>query len=235
MRFIGWDLTDPYARERRMVDVARVDLGGRVSFGCLRWPPLTAEGVLAPEALVETFPVAADDVVVVDGPQALARPGALVREAERRLRAPGRTPDVLPAPGRPFSGFVRGSVLLFAALHARARLPMLDVDTPAVEHARLFEAFPGALWRRLVGRGLAKKDSREGRAQRRQALETHGLSFPPGVLPTHDQLDAAGCAWLGWLTRTAPERVTAVGDPLTVDARGWLREGRILHLGLDAS
>lgn len=35
---------------------------------------------------------------------------------------------------------------------------------------------------------------------------------------------------LGWLTRTAPERVHAVGLPLWMDAEGWLREGRILDI-----
>jgi hypothetical protein len=42
--------------------------------------------------------------------------------------------------------------------------------------------------------------------------------------------DAALCAWLGWLTRTAPERVHPVGLPLWRDAEGWLREGRILDI-----
>jgi len=234
LRFIGWDLTDPHARTPRAVDEARLDLGGRVAFDQRRWPGPTVDGGLAPEALVAAFPVGARDVVVVDGPHALARPGARVRESERLSRAPGRTPDELPAPGRPFSGFLRGSVLLFAALRARGGLPLLDVDAATVGEARLFEAFPGAVWRRLgAPRRGARKASREGREWRREALEAQGLTFPAGVLPTHDQLDAAACAWLGWLTRTAPWRVTAVGAPLTVDARGWLREGRILHL--DAS
>lgn len=77
-----------------------------------------------------------------------------------------------------------------------------------------------------------KKASREGRVRRRELLEVAGLRFPEGELPTHDQLDAALCAWLGWLTRTAPERVQAVGMPLWVDSTGWLREGRILDVRL---
>ncbi|MFP2928808.1 DUF429 domain-containing protein [Pyxidicoccus sp. 3LG] len=231
MRFLGWDLTDPYARRCRAVDVAEVDARGRVRFSELRWPAPSREGGFESGVLGAAFPVGPEDVLVVDGPQALARPGATVREAERLLRAPGRTPDVLPpVSGRPFTGFVRGSVLLFAALRARSGLPMLDVDAGTLGEARLFEAFPGATWRALAVEKLGVKASREGRERRRAVLEAQGLHFPAGELPTHDQLDAALCAWLGWLTRKAPERVAAVGAPLTVDAAGWLREGRILDL-----
>ncbi|WP_395853115.1 hypothetical protein [Cystobacter fuscus] len=77
---------------------------------------------------------------------------------------------------------------------------------------------------------LGKKSSPEGRAARRERLEAAGLSFAGSRLPTHDELDAALCAWLGWLTRTTPERVHAVGLPLWRDAEGWLREGRILDV-----
>ncbi|WNG40108.1 DUF429 domain-containing protein [Archangium violaceum] len=231
MRFVGWDLTDPYSRACRPVDIAEVDTRGQVRFSEAHWPARPSrEGDFDPAHLAAAFPVGAEDVLVVDGPQALARPGASVREAERLLRAPGRTPDVLPEPGRPFSGFVRGSVLLFAGLRVRGGWPLLDVDTSELGKARLFEAFPGATWRALAVEKLGAKASREGRERRRAALEARGLRFPARELPTHDQLDAALCAWLGWLTRRAPEQVVAVGAPLTVDAHGWLREGRILDL-----
>lgn len=232
VRFVGWDLTDPYSRACRPVDIAEVDPGGRVRFKEARWPARPSRGGdFDPVALASVFPVSGGEVIVVDGPQALARPGATVREAERLLRAPGRTPDVLPVLGRPFSGFVRGSVLLFAGLRARGAWPMLDVDTAVVRDARLFEAFPGATWRALAVEKLGAKASREGRERRMAVLEARGLRFPRGELPTHDQLDAALCAWLGWMTRKAPEQVVAVGAPLTVDAHGWLREGRILDWG----
>ncbi|MET0401886.1 MAG: DUF429 domain-containing protein [Cystobacter sp.] len=227
MRFLGWDLSDPFARRPRAVDVALVDEGGRVVFEQWPWPAPDGEGRLDPEALVAAFPVDPSDVVVVDGPQALARPGARVREAERLLRAPGRTPDVLPLPGAPFSGFVRGAVLLFAALSRRG-LPLLDLETPHLGDARLFEAFPGATWRQWGVEKLGRKTTPEGRAARRERLEAVGLRFPDAVLPSHDALDAALCAWLGWRTRSAPERLLAVGTPLWKDAEGWLREGRIL-------
>ncbi len=230
MRFVGWDLSDPFSRRPRPVDVAVVDARGGVRFEERRWPAPDRSGRFDAGALAAAFPVGGEDVVVVDGPQALARVGASVREGERLLRAPGRTPDVLPEPGAPFRGFVRGSVLLFAALRSAGRLKLLDVEAARVEEAGLFEAFPGATWRRLAVEKLGKKASPEGRARRRELLEAAGLRFPVGELPTHDQLDAALCAWLGWLTRTEPERVYAVGLPLWVDPTGWLREGRILDL-----
>ena len=230
VRFLGWDLTDPFARRPRAVDVAVVDLHGRVEFEKLRWPAPDGEGRLDAQALVTAFPVGGSDVVVVDGPQALARPGAPVRESERLLRAPGRTPDVLPVAGGPFRGFVRGSVLLFAALHRLGGLELLDLETPDLGRARLFEAFPGATWRQMRGKTWGKKASPEGRAARRDCLEAEGLRFPGAGLPTHDELDAALCAWLGWLTRLAPERVHAVGQPPWKDGEGWLREGRMLDL-----
>ncbi|MBM7113042.1 DUF429 domain-containing protein [Archangium primigenium] len=231
MRFLGWDLSDPFARRPRAVDVAVVEEDGRVAFEQWAWPALDAARHLTPQALLAACPVGPTDVVVVDGPQALARPGAQVREAERLLRAPGRTPDTLPVPGAPFSGFVRGGVLLFAALHQGSGLPLLDLDTPHPHEARLFEAFPGATWRQLGGKALGKKTTPEGRTARRARLEAEGLRFSGTGLPTHDALDAALCAWLGWRTRSAPERVHAVGTPLWKDAEGWLREGRILHAG----
>ncbi len=232
MRFLGLDLTDPFSRHPRPVDVAEVDARGLVRFSEVSWPSVQPGGWLSGEALCAAFPVGPEDVCVVDGPHALARPGARVREAERLLRAPGRTPDVLPEPGPPFHGFMRGSVLLFAALRAThgGALPLLDVDTPDVRHARLFEAFPGATWRTLAVDKLGAKASPEGRARRKALLEAEGLRFPSGALPTHDALDAALCAWLGWLTRSAPERVRAVGTPAWVNSEGWLREGRILDL-----
>jgi hypothetical protein len=230
VRFLGWDLSDPFARSPRPVDVAVLEPRGPVRFEAWPWPPVEAPGALGREALAAAFPVGPEDVVVVDGPQALARPGARVREAERLLRAPGRTPDGLPLPGGPFQGFVRGSVLLFAALRGPGAPPLLDVDAPEPGQARLFEAFPGATWRRMAVEKLGRKGSPGGRAQRQALLEAEGLRFARGVLPTHDQLDAALCAWLGRLTRKAPERLHAVGDPLWVDEAGTLREGRILDL-----
>lgn len=231
MRFLGWDLSDPFARRPRPVDVAVLEATGPVRFEAWPWPPVDAHGGLGLEALVAAFPVGPEELVVVDGPQALAQPGARVREAERLLRAPGRTPDVLPLPGGPFQGFVRGSVLLFAALcRGQGRPPLLDVDAPEPGQARLFEAFPGATWRRMAVEKLGRKGSPGGRAQRQALLEAEGLRFAPGARPTHDQLDAALCAWLGRLTRSAPERLHAVGLPLWRDAAGALREGRILDV-----
>ncbi|GMU10700.1 DUF429 domain-containing protein [Corallococcus caeni] len=230
LRFVGWDLTDPFARAPRPVDEAVVDGDGRVRFSQRVWPAPRPGHGLDPEALAEAFALQPGDVGVVDGPQALANPGERVRDAERKLRAPGRTPDALPLPGAPFAGFVRGSVLLFAALRAHARVPMLDLDTPALSHARLFEAFPGATWRALAVEKLGAKASPEGRARRQALLESAGLRFSDAGTCTHDQLDAALCAWLAWRTRTRPREVTAVGLPLTQDADGTLREGRILDL-----
>ena len=106
MRFIGLDLTDPYARRPRCIDVALVDEQGNCEFSTL---PGTMTGVSG-SAFLE--PISArpnsGDVLIIDGPLGLAEAGKGLRQCERTLATPGKTPDVLPTPGtKPFAGFVR--------------------------------------------------------------------------------------------------------------------------------
>ncbi len=61
---------------------------------------------------------------------------------------------------------------------------------------------------------------------RRRMLEREGLVFPRS-LPTHDQLDAALCAFLGLLWLSKSDRLRHVGEAPRRLA-GWLCEGRIV-------
>jgi len=183
---------------------------------------------LGAEPLSKPIAAAGRSVLVVDAPQALAAPGRAVRECEVALRAPGRTPDVLPVPGPPFAGFIRGGILFFEWLRLRTGARLADLDAVATDDASLFEAFPGAAWTVLDPR-LPAKSSLSGRRRRLELLRDLGLRFPRG-LPSHDQLDAALCAYLGWLARNAPSRVALTGLPVWEDPSGVLREGRILTL-----
>jgi predicted nuclease with RNAse H fold len=167
-------------------------------------------------------------VVAVDGPQGLAAPGRTVRVAERELRCAGKTPDVLPEPGSaPFAGFLRGSVLLFAALRARG----LGVfgEAPA-DRAVLLEVYPADLWKKWAGHALPKKQTAEGRRARWDLLRGQGLELPLGAGDiTHDQLDAAAAALAAYLWATG--RTNAWGEPPRWDeAAGVLREGLIVSL-----
>src|SRR5258708_15085407 len=125
---------------------------------------------------------------MLDGPQALAAPGRSMRECDRLSGAAGKTPDrhelVI---GKPFAGFVLSSVDLFGRL-AAAGLAI----SPVGFAGGVGEVYPADLWKRLH-RGLAKKGTLTGIAQRRAVLGVCGVTLPPSAL-THDQLDAAVAA-----------------------------------------
>lgn len=217
--YLGVDLTDRHAGSARPIDVCGVRVEGdalRAEFWQWLWNP-SAEPVDVTALLPE---LQESRSVMIDGPQGLARRGRAVRECERLVRAPGRTPDDWPAPTAPYAGFVRSSIELFAALH--------DAGVPISPSsgAGACEVYPGDVWPRLVGRRLPKKTTREGRLARKALLEEHGLAGLP-ELPTHDQLDAAAGALLaacvdGLVPGLVLERV---GEELAVSDDGRLREG----------
>jgi hypothetical protein len=238
-RFVGIDLTDCYATLPRAVDVAMLTVNAetaRVDFCQFKWPD---EGTAWEAEIVERVRrLGGDDTVfIVDGPQALARKPNKTRGAERCLGAPGHTPCQPPEPGkRPFAGFIKTSVRFFNALvNAGFRLAELTADDK--DSAKLFEAYPGAVWARWY-RGekpLQRKQTREGLHQRRAILERVGCNFAPASRLTHDQLDAAVCAALGWryFFPRAEFRVELApqdepNSAVSRDDNGVLREGRIL-------
>jgi hypothetical protein len=225
MAFIGLDLTDPHAKSPRAVDVAVVDDSGSCAFEKLAGiPGADLAAWLAPV----TKGPESGDVLIVDGPLALASTGASLRHCERLLGTPGKTPDVAPRPGtRPFAGYVAGSVALASRLVAAGWEPL---EAPTENGtATLLEAYPGAAWPKLVNGKLPHKTTREGLRAREAVLTGHGLRFsrPPA---THDEADAALCAWLGWqLRRHGAGAVRLVGTPCFHSA-GRLREGVILDV-----
>ncbi len=220
MRFIGLDLTDPYAKQPRKVDVALVDERGRCQFAAL--PGDEVRRALARMSSASR----GGDVLIIDGPLGLAAPGCRLRECERMLATAGKTPDALPAPGSgPYAGFVRGGVELAMRLAQDGWAPATD----EVATATMLEAYPGCSWPALAGRRLPRKTTVEGFRARADLLSRNGLRFRAAP-QTHDQLDAALCAWLGWTLRRAPDRIRLVG-PRTFELGGHLREGSILQLG----
>jgi hypothetical protein len=220
MRFIGLDLTDPYAKQPRGVDVALVDERGACEFGAL--PGDDVRRALARMSSASRM----GEVLIIDGPLGLAAPGHRLRECERMLATAGKTPDALPAPGsRPYAGFVRGSVELAMQLAQDGWAPATDEAATAT----MLEAYPGCSWPALAGRRLPRKTTAEGFRARADLLSRKGLRFRTAP-QTHDQLDAALCAWLGWTLRRAPDRMRLVG-PRTFELGGHLREGSIVQIG----
>jgi hypothetical protein len=232
--FVGIDLTDSYPTTSRPVDVAILNAQtGTIEFRDFRWPDRGSK--VWPTAVAKAIlPFRTEDTVfVVDGPQALAKPGSTTRAAERCLRTPAHTAWKIPAPrSMPFAGYISTSIDFFNALvQSGFRLAELAEADPML--GTLFEAYPGAVWPRLYQGQvpLHSKATREGRDQRTEILKILGCRFvQPGPL-THDQLDAAVCAVLGWrfFYSSVACPVTLIGDiPVYRDANKVLREGRML-------
>ena len=218
--YLGADLTDRTARSCRPIDVCGLEPAPdgrlRARFWQWLWDP-------APEP-VQLGPVLAEvrgaRCAMLDGPQALASAGRTLRACERRSRAAAKTPDRPPEPGRPYAGFVRSSLDLFAGLD-RSGVPIGAVPGPTA-----CETYPAEVWLRLAGERLPRKTTREGVAARVRLLELHGVvGLPPA--PSHDHCDAAACALVAAAWDGAVEGLVAeaVGDELTRDADGTLREG----------
>ena len=237
-KFIGIDLTDGHAGNPRPVDVAILDAKtGGVRFETFAWPPIGANWGTSVTQEIRKFRGSDETVYVLDGPQALAEPQRNVRRVEEHLRTPGRTPWELPVSRtRPFAGYLRSSVELYEVLTNNGfRLAELDG-----EGADLYEAYPGAAWPLLYcgADSFQSKSTPAGRQQRSQILEAMGCRLPQRRL-SHDELDAALCAALGWRfyyphdggnVELAPPPTPCVAPGLAVfrDQGGTLREGRIL-------
>ena len=164
-------------------------------------------------------------VAMLDGPQALACPGTALRVCERRPACVGKTPDTRPALSKPFAGFIRSSLDLFAALKAE-RIAV----SPPVFTGGVSEVYPGHIWTILSGRRpLPRKATEAGRRVRKRILEALGLSGLP-ALPTHDENDAAVAALVAAAAdnQVSGVSVHSLGDRLSIDPDGVLREGPMI-------
>lgn len=224
--YIGMDLSSRYARAPRPNDLCELVPDGDGTLEALFWQWSWPAGDLAGglDPLLER--IRAARTVMIDGPQGLARAGATVRGSERLCAAAGKTGDRLPELARPYGGFLRSSVELFAAVHARG----ISISA-AGAGGGVHECYPGGAWSRLAGRRLARKTSNEGRRQRTALLQRFGVRFGSGVEPlSHDRNDACVGALLAAAADggVAGLRVERVGPAVWLDASGVLREGPIV-------
>jgi hypothetical protein len=218
--YIGADLTDRYSVHCRDIDVCGLTPSGsgfRASFWHWNWDraPLPLNVAAVAKELQ------AARVAMLDGPQALASKGRTLRVCERQSAAVGKTPDVRPTLRKPFAGFICSSLELFAALRDNG----IAVSPPVV--GGVSEVYPGHIWPTISGaRPLPQKSTELGRLARRLILEALGITELPR-LPTHDQNDAAIAAMLAAAADNQVAGVDAVylGEPLSVDLDGTLREG----------
>jgi len=207
----------------------------------------TAEAVLAwIRTLVEAHPVTG---ICIDGPLGWRAPDGRAphcREAEREVRAPGKTglpPDgVKPAS---YLGFTRFSIALFESLTmddgwllpgqpiTGSRAPGVSPLAPRVRFVS--ECFPTAIWRGL-GVAPLKAKARASPADvaaacaRLEALTGLSLLGERSAVPSHDQLQAVvgGVAGVRWALGDPSARLAGV-PPVRLD--GSWREGYILTLG----
>lgn len=142
--YVGVDLTDGTLAFPRAIDVCGLRREGD-GLCANFWTWTVANG--GPSNVAALLPeVRTARGVVIDGPQALADVGKNLRDCERELRTPGRTPDSLASAMGPFSGFVRSSVDLFSAFQ-RAGVSI----GPLRLSGAVAEQYPGANWKGLAG------------------------------------------------------------------------------------
>ena len=182
VEYLGVDLSDRYAKNRRPNDVC-----GLIAIECHKlsakfwlweWPE--------PERRLDLSEIAkeigAAKSTMIDGPQALASTGKLLRTCERACGAAGKTPDILPPLGKPFAGFVRSSVELFDAFAVAKFLV-----SPSEFMGGISEVYPGDIWHRLVGRTIPKKSTHEGRRARKLILQALGIIGLPQPTDTRSE------------------------------------------------
>ena len=222
--FIGLDLSDPTAAQKRPCDYAVLDTELVCTFG--QWDYREdASHIIPDRAIGRSFTLA------IDGPQGLAgSPDATMRESERRVNAPGRTPYTLPADGRPYSGLIAGSVRLFHRLvESGSRFRLLGLDGTPATNATLIEVFPGGGWKTVSnGTRLPTKRTLDGRHARTELLGALGVQLPSEDLPTDDQLDAAMAAWTAYKLWVGEALIEGEGPRLDTEA-GVIREGYVVQ------
>jgi uncharacterized protein DUF429 len=220
--YMGADLTDRYSSSCRGIDVCGLTRSedGKLTASFWFWHWDAGPRTLDMTGVARELTAARAGML--DGPQGLATKGQSLRVCERQSAAVGKTPDRQPALARPFAGFIRSSLDIFAAL----RLAGIEIS-PSRFLGGVSEVYPGHIWTILCGRrALPKKSTDEGRAARKQILEVLGVSGLPS-LPTHDQNDACVAAMLAAAADGNVPGLTAIGIgfPLFADVDGTLREG----------
>jgi hypothetical protein len=229
--FIGLDLTDPTARNRRACDVAVLDSELYCTFDQWNYKE-DGSGIVPSRALGRSF------ILAVDGPQGLAGdPDATMRESERLVNAPGHTPYTLPTDGRPYAGFIAGSVKLFHRLvTSGSRFRLLGMDGAPAADANLLEVFPGGAWRKVADTPLPPKRTLDGREARFELLHALDVTFESEELPTDDQLDAAMAAWVAYRFNEGAARAEGRAPEYDQEA-GAIREGYVVQpiIGEEAS
>ena len=237
MIYVGVDLTSAFSQRPRAIDIAVLDDSRNARFYQTNWPAADIvtrrDSHALSRMIVNALPqnTDAESILAIDGPQGLATPGANQRACEQALGTPGRTPHMLPRAeeGLPFQGYIRSSIDLFASLVVLTHNTLVGLNNVQVNHANLFEVFPGAEWVVLAGRRLPRKTGDAGRKSRQQLFGHLGIHFPAGpALLSADQSDALVGAYLAWCTRHQPQSVTLVGQAPFMQL-GEIREGYILH------
>ncbi len=222
--FIGLDLSDPTAAQKRPCDYAVLDTDLTCSFG--QWDYREDASYIIPDrAIGRSF------ILAIDGPQGLAgSPEATMRASERRVNAPGRTPYTLPADGKPYSGLIVGSVRLFHRLvESGSRFRLLGLDGTPASNATLIEVFPGGAWKVASnGTKLPTKRTLEGRQARTDLLTGLGVQLPSDNTPTDDQLDAAMAAWTAYKLWVGEAVIEGEGPRWDLEA-GVIREGYVVQ------
>ncbi len=221
--YVGLDLIDPFAVRKRPCDVAV--LGPDLNCTFEKWNySEDGLGIVPRRALGRSF------IMGVDGPQGLAgQPDATMRESERLVNAPGRTPYNLPEPGKPYTGFLKGSVLLFYRLvTSSSRFRLLGLDDVPASDANLIEVFPGGAWKIVSDQPLPPKRTVDGRSARVDVLSSLGITFASADLPTDDQLDAALAAWTAYSFDQGRAKIEGLSPEIDY-AAGAVREGFIVH------
>jgi len=220
--YIGADLTDRYSKACRSIDVCGLSPGENNKLAAKFWLWQWDAGPGSLDVSVVSTELKAAKAATFDGPQGLATRGQDLRACERQSAAVGKTGDSLPSLTRPFAGFIRSSLDIFAAL----RQAGVEIS-PARFLGGVSEVYPGHIWTILSGRrALPNKSTEQGRIGRKNILEALGVSgLPP--LPTHDQNDACVAALLAAAAdgKVPGLSATAIGVPLSIDPDGTLREG----------
>ncbi len=246
-RYIGIDLTDPYAARRRRSTVIEFIPEGEDFRGCLKvrddlcWPlkyPKRAADLSVDTPWPMGWPEAGSEDrlwIAIDGPQGLAaEPGQTIRICECESGAPGRTPHDYPHQDMPFSGFVTGSVVLWSQILRFLKNPVHvdDGGTPSSNtRINLCEVFPGVTWFDLTRpRRMPPKSEREGKQARISLLEQLGVRVPSDTVRRRDAddiLDAGSGRWL-------PTPGRAVSDTSMVRSQSTTNRLRLCARALSA-